>query len=150
MLGELSKLAINTDKKTHNYTDIYERFFFDIKENPIKIFEIGIYNGGSLTMWQEYFSKANIFALDIDDKKIFDNNRVKTIIGDQANRDHLQKAINIIGSNIDILIDDGSHTMQQQQVSFGYLFKFINPGRFTHFTRISNKKIQLKVWCHPF
>jgi len=129
-LGALAKAAGRTDKGTtgHNYVEVYERFMLQWKNDPIKIFEIGIERGGSLLMWQEYFPKAKIFAVDIDDKAAMSNTRVKTIVGDQAKRTDLQKAIDISGGDIDILLDDGGHSMEQQQVSFGYLFKFVKPG----------------------
>jgi hypothetical protein len=129
-LGALAKAAGRTDKGTtgHNYVEVYERFILQWKNDPIKIFEIGIESGGSLLMWQEYFPKAKIFAVDIVDKAAMSNTRVKTIVGDQSKRADLQKAIDISGGDIDILIDDGGHSMEQQQVSLAYLFKFVKPG----------------------
>jgi hypothetical protein len=129
-LGVLSGAATATDKgpSQHNYTELYERLFFPWKDESIKIFEIGIAGGGSLKMWQAYFPQARIFAADILPKSEFDNARVKTLVADQANRDQLQAAIDTSGSDIHILIDDGGHTMEQQQVSLGFLFKHVRPG----------------------
>jgi hypothetical protein len=129
-LGELAKLSGKTDKgpNDHNYVEVYERFILQLRYEPIKLFEIGIEKGGSLTMWEQYFPKARIFGLDIEDKSSMATARIKTFIGDQAKRDQLQKAIDVIGGDIDLLIDDGGHTMEQQQVSLGYLFKFVKPG----------------------
>ena len=94
-LGALSAAARSTDKgpNKHNYTELYERLFFQWKNDPIKIFEIGVAAGGSLEMWQSYFPQARVFAIDIFDKSQFNNARVTTLIADQANRDQLQKAI---------------------------------------------------------
>ena len=129
-VGVLAAAARDTDKgpSQHNYTELYERLFFPWKDEPIKIFEIGIASGGSLKMWQAYFPQARIFAVDILAKPEFDNARVKTLVADQANRDQLQQAIDTAGSDIHILIDDGGHTMEQQQVSLGFLFKHVRPG----------------------
>ncbi len=129
-IGLLSAAAHSTDKGPggHNYTELYERLFSPWKDEPIKIFEIGIAGGGSLEMWQAYFPHARIFAVDILPKSAFDNGRVKTLVADQANRDQLQAAIDAAGGNIHILIDDGGHTMEQQQVSLGFLFKHVRPG----------------------
>jgi len=129
-IGVLSAAAVATDKGPggHNYTELYERLFFPWKDEPIKIFEIGIASGGSLKMWQAYFSQARIFAVDILPKSEFDNGRVKTLIADQAKRDQLQEAIDAAGGDIHILIDDGGHSMEQQQVSLGFLFKFVRRG----------------------
>jgi hypothetical protein len=49
-------------------------------------------------------------------------------VADQSKREQLQKAIDVSGGDIDVLLDDGGHTMQQQQVSLGFLFKFVKPG----------------------
>lgn len=129
-MGLLSAAATATDKGPggHNYTELYERLFFPWKDEPIKIFEIGIAGGGSLKMWQTYFPKARIFAVDILPKTEFDNDRVKTLIADQASRDQLRAAIEAAGGDIHVLIDDGGHTMEQQQVSLGFLFKHVRPG----------------------
>jgi hypothetical protein len=129
-IGVLSAAATATDKGPggHNYTELYERLFFPWKDEPIKIFEIGVASGGSLKMWQAYFSQARIFAVDILPKSEFDNGRVKTLIADQAKREQLQEAIDAAGGDIHILIDDGGHSMEQQQVSLGFLFKFVRPG----------------------
>jgi hypothetical protein len=129
-LGQLSAAARATDKgpSQHNYTELYERLLFERRDDPIKIFEIGVADGGSLAMWQEYFPNARIFAADIVATTKFDNARVKTIVADQAHRDQLQAAINTSGGDIDVLVDDGGHTMEQQQVSLGFLFPHVRPG----------------------
>jgi hypothetical protein len=129
-LGVLSAAAASTDKgpSHHNYTELYERLFFQWRDDPITIFEIGVAEGGSLKMWQTYFPKARIFAVDLVDKSRFDNARVTTLVADQANRDQLQAAIDASGGDIDVLIDDGGHTMEQQQVSLGFLFRHVRPG----------------------
>ncbi len=129
-LGLLSAAARATDKGPgqHNYTELYERLLLQWQDDPITIFEIGVADGGSLAMWQAYFPKARIFAVDIFDKSSFNNARVTTLIADQANRDQLQAAVATSGSDIDVLIDDGGHTMEQQQVSLGFLFRHVRPG----------------------
>jgi hypothetical protein len=127
--GQLAAAARDTDKgpSQHNYTELYERLFFEWRNEPITIFEIGIANGGSLKMWQEYFPQARIVAVDIEPKTQFDNTRVKTFVGDQARREQLRPAIEAAGP-VHILIDDGGHSMEQQQVSLGYLFPHVRPG----------------------
>jgi hypothetical protein len=127
--GQLAAAARGTDKgpSQHNYTELYERLFFQWRSEPITIFEIGVADGGSLNMWQQYFPHARIFAVDIEPKNQFDNARVKTFVGDQAQRAQLQPAIDAAG-DVHILIDDGGHTMEQQQVSLGYLFARVRPG----------------------
>jgi hypothetical protein len=50
------------------------------------VLEIGIYSGGSLLMWKEYFGEnAKIYGVDIHESgRGFEDERTKVFIGDQA------------------------------------------------------------------
>lgn len=127
--GELASLAGGTDKGMHDhgFVEVYERFFFQYRHKQIRILEVGIYNGDSLKLWSNYFSQASIFGIDIVPKPDY-GEQIKTYVADQADRTQLQKFIDTYGGDFDIIIDDGGHSMQQQQVSFGFLFPFVKPG----------------------
>jgi hypothetical protein len=131
---ELSRLVKGRSDKGfpgHGYTENYERFLRPWKNDPIRIFEIGIASGGSLQVWQEYFPRASIYGVDIKDSSRFENARVKTCVADQSKRDQLQKCLDKFGGgSFDLLIDDGGHSMEQQQVSFGFLLPAVRPGGF--------------------
>lgn len=131
-VGALSKAARTTDKgfPGHGYTEMYERFLWQWKNEPIRIFEIGIADGGSLAMWLEYFPRASVYGVDIKDSSRFEKDRVKTCIADQANREQLKKCMDAFGGQFDLLVDDGGHSMEQQQVSLGFLFPYVRPGGF--------------------
>ncbi len=129
--GELTRLAgFKTDMgmANHHFTEVYEHFFFPLKDSAVKILEIGIGGGGSLEMWRDYFPKATIYGIDIEPKSELDSDRIKTFVADQADRSQLAAFIGASGGYFDIIIDDGGHTMDQQQVSFGFLFKYLRPG----------------------
>jgi hypothetical protein len=114
--------------KGHNFTEVYELFFHPIKDEAKKITEIGIAQGASLNLWRNYFPNATIYGIDIADMSKFNNNYIKTFIGDQSKRGDLQKFISTYGDNFDIILDDGGHTMEQQQISLGFLFRYVKPG----------------------
>ncbi len=119
----LSQLAIKhgTDKGPgcHNYTALYESMFGGIREDKLKILEIGVLEGASLRMWCDYFPNAEIHGMDIDPYcKAFADDRITIHIGDQGNRDDLDK----IGIDFDIVIDDGSHQVADQIASFKVLW----------------------------
>ena len=130
--GELTKLADKqgADKGSggHFYTEIYENFFFPLKYKARKILEIGVGEGASLRMFQAYFPNAMIYGIDILDTSHLDSRSIKTFIADQAERTQLLDFIGTHGDNFDIILDDGEHSMQQQQVSFGVFFKYLKPG----------------------
>lgn len=78
-------------------------------------------------MWKEYFgAKAIIFGIDVDERcKDLEEENIKIFIGSQSDRKFLREVKTQIPP-IDILIDDGGHTMNQQIVSFEELFETIN------------------------
>ncbi len=116
-----------------HYFEIYERHFKDlVGKGPINILEIGIFKGGSIEMWIDYFGKDNcfIYAIDIDPRckeieKSYDN--VKVFIGDQADKQFLASVCDQIPP-VDILIDDGGHTMIQQINTFEVLYDHVKGG----------------------
>ncbi len=113
--------------KWHHYFDIYHNHFSRFRDLPITILEIGVYKGGSLQMWKNYFGdKAKIYGVDIDPQcKELEEDQIKIFIGDQANRDFLRELRDEIGT-IDILIDDGGHTMAQQITTFEELYPAVS------------------------
>ncbi len=109
--------------KVEHYMEIYEKHFERFRNRPVNILEIGIFQGGSLQLWKKYFGEqANIFGLDIEPKcKKFEEDRIKISIGDQGNRQFMKKLAQKLPP-LDILIDDGGHTMKQQKVTFNVMY----------------------------
>ncbi len=112
--------------KWNHYFDVYERHFNRFRNKEIIILEIGISQGGSLQMWKNYFgSKTKIYGIDINPKcKELEEEGIKIFIGSQSDRKFLRQVKKSI-PKIDILIDDGGHTMKQQIVSYEELFEHV-------------------------
>jgi hypothetical protein len=132
----------NTDKYAHGFIDVYEPYFNEVS-NSKHILEIGVYYGGSLKYLSDKFKDGNIYGIDIEDKTQYDEERVKTYIVNQEDRDSLNGFLKEVDVEFDIIIDDGGHTMKQQQVSFGILFKRLKKGGIyiledLHTSRIEN------------
>jgi hypothetical protein len=129
----LDRLAIiaRTDKssKKHNYTKVYASFFDSLKDKRINFLEIGVQFGYSIKLWESYFRKANLHFIDIDfSYLIYQPKKAHLHRADQANQGQLIHVVEQIAGGIDILIDDGGHTMEQQQTSFRTLFPYVKPG----------------------
>lgn len=112
-------LKYDTDKSTkHLFTVVYDIYFNELREQNINLLEIGILNGSSLKCWNEYFKNANIYGADIKDCSMYDSDKIKTFITNQLKVEELM----LLPKNNDIIIDDGGHTMEQQQITFKTLF----------------------------
>ena len=121
-----------TDKVGHHgYNFFYPKHLEFFRNDEFNMLEIGYQGGHSCKMWQEYFPKANVFAMDInpgcDELKCkFDNHIV--FKGDQSNINDLDRISNEIGS-AKFIIDDGSHHPTHQIETFNFLFKkLLEPG----------------------
>lgn len=129
-MNDLEKYFRKNDKrlisKWIHYFDVYDRHFSKFRDKEIVVLEIGVFQGGSLQMWKEYFGpKAKIYGIDINPNcKKFEEENIEIFIGSQSDRNFLQDVLKKIPA-IDILIDDGGHSMQQQIVSFEELFAHI-------------------------
>ena len=128
----LKDLFLNYNRTMINkwlhYMDIYQKYFDPIKnrKEKINILEIGVFQGGSIELWNNYFgpSKCNIYGIDIEPKckkveELYGN--VKILIGDQGDKNFLNNIISQL-PDMDIIIDDGSHMMNDQITTFEILF----------------------------
>lgn len=113
----------------HKFVEIYQDLFEDERDSMERFFEIGILNGVSHLMWREYFPNADIFGIDIRDYSAQSQRTgIQTFVADQSNREDLAACIDSFGGNFDVILDDGGHAMDHQQVSLGYLFQYVKPG----------------------
>jgi len=97
--------------------EFYQKTFEPLRDKEITLVEIGVRSGASMKLWKEFFSKANIIGID----NLQDHNDNQTPI----NQDWISDGVKFIDSNayseeifdklktnIDILIDDGPHTLE--------------------------------------
>jgi len=136
-LSEISK-KYPTDKDfTHNYyNSVYEDVFKDIRENVKLLCEIGIGGfwkevgwvpGNSLKVWRDYFPNAKVLGLDINLHEITDSERISLEWLDQSKRDLVIEYSRKL-ENYDVIIDDGSHNVYDQQITLAYFFRSLKSG----------------------
>jgi hypothetical protein len=115
--------------KWDHYFDIYHRHFEKFRGKEVNLLEIGIYSGGSLGMWREYFGpKCRIYGVDIEqDCKAYEGDSVTVFIGDQADRNFWRRFKEEVPT-IDIVIDDGGHEPDQQIVTLEEVLPHLRPG----------------------
>jgi fibrillarin-like rRNA methylase len=119
----------NTDKGgKHCYlNEYYQPKFSSLKNSARKILEIGVYEGASIKLWKDYFTKAKIYALEILQKRVgmfADDPSVELIIGSSTDPSAYQN----IPTDLDIIIDDGSHKPIDQYNTFLIAHKHLKNG----------------------
>lgn len=114
--------------KDRHYFEVYDFHFKPLLNKKINLLEIGVANGGSLWMWKEYFKNSSIYGIDLNPEcEQWEGQNVHINIGDQGNIGFLKDIGKRVGK-FDIIIDDGSHMMNHQIISFNTLFHFLKDG----------------------
>lgn len=132
----LGNQGLKTDK-WDNYFDVYHRHLRALRDaarpdNKIVMLEIGTYQGGSLSMWQNYFGRecCEIYGMDFDAscKNVEQHGLgIHILIGDQSNPGDLQRAMHEMPAP-HIILDDGGHRPEQQITSFQTLWPWVRAG----------------------
>lgn len=112
-----------------HYFGIYDRWFRPFRGEDVVMLEIGIDKGGSLQMWKDYFgSQATIIGVDIEEScRNLAEEQIVVEIGSQED-ESFWAYIRQKYPRIDILLDDGGHTMRQQKVTFDQMFPHLSDG----------------------
>ena len=113
----------NLIHKWDHYFEIYDRHFKIYADKEVTVLEVGVSQGGSIDLWKKFFGeKLKYYGIDINPNcKNFESENVKIFIGSQEDKNFLEEIKNKI-PDLDILIDDGGHTMKQQIITFEILF----------------------------
>lgn len=119
--------------KWEHYFPIYTRVWNELRSHPshprTSILEIGIDRGGSLQLWRELFGiESRIFGIDINPAcSSLSDSTLKVRIGSQNDSSFLEAVVSEM-EQVDLIIDDGSHSSSDIIKSFTTLFPYLSDG----------------------
>jgi len=111
-----------TDKNTiHSYLPLYQKILISKRETAKNVLEIGIFHGGSIKLWNDFFINANVYGLDIMNiNNVWEGikNKERIILhtsSDAYNNDFFIN--NFLNKNIkcDFMLDDGPHSLESMK-----------------------------------
>ena len=135
--SDLSQIlsSYSCDKVASKYTGVYEFLLNPLKDEKIKLLEIGVgtvsktpldgmshvpstmygwkeahqnYNpGASLRGWRDFFVNGEIYGVDIQPDCLIEEERIKTFIFDSRSTEKTNQHFE--DDSLDIIIDDGNH-----------------------------------------
>jgi cephalosporin hydroxylase len=129
----MDELAIKykADKSSlfHNYAVKYDKLLKPYQSTFTSVLEIGVAQGQSMQMWNDYFQNATIHGCDISKasevcEKYSD--RIKFHLLDQRDRAQLKDLEQY--SPFNLIIDDGSHCWKEQILTFETLLPYVSSG----------------------
>jgi trans-aconitate methyltransferase len=102
-----------TDKfgRSHSYVEnFYEQALAPMRDRVRQVLEIGIYEGGSIQLWRDYFAQAYITGMDVV---------VRTVPSERIQLVHQDAYTHHVASffpdgYFDFMVDDGPHTLRSQ------------------------------------
>ena len=129
----------------NNYTPLYWSLFKDRREEPLRVFELGLGSnnphlasnmgvfgvpGASLRGWRRFFPQALVYGADIDRDILFEEPRIKTFYCDQLNQGVIRDMWSRpeLQGGMDIIIEDGLHTFEANISFLGVSLDHLRPG----------------------
>ena len=103
--------------------------------------------GASLRSWREYFPNAQIFGADVDRSILFNSDRINCCWVDQKSPEAIQNLFSQIGSQIDVIIDDGLHTLEAHCITLENSLPHVASGGWLIVEDIEEKNLYaLRKW----
>jgi hypothetical protein len=115
----------DTDKNSHfhNYPRQYSTLFEKYRtKNNLKFLEIGVFRGGSIKAWREYFTGTDTVVVGVDLNPVEGVDGIE--IGDATDPIVVQRLHDKYGP-FDVIVDDGGHRNDQVIQSFELLFPLL-------------------------
>ena len=115
--------------KHSSYFHAYSELFAGYKGRAITFVEVGVLNGGSLFMWRDYFGPgARIIGVDFNPlAKKWEKEGFEIHIGNQSDPGFWSAFFDTVGP-VDLVLDDGGHTFEQQIITVHCCIPHINDG----------------------
>eukprot|EP01012_Entosiphon_sulcatum_P029565 TRINITY_DN3609_c0_g1_i1.p1 TRINITY_DN3609_c0_g1~~TRINITY_DN3609_c0_g1_i1.p1 ORF type:complete len:315 (+),score=44.01 TRINITY_DN3609_c0_g1_i1:30-947(+) len=102
------------------------------KRTGFTILEIGTANGGSLQLWEQYFTKPRMYFVELDPKfyNLTATNvpLAKGFHGSATDWNFMREVVRGIREPIDMVIDDSSHQYPATIDTFRFLFPHLRSG----------------------
>jgi len=141
----MTRYGSDKGQRWHNYTTVYSNLLGDLRDRPLRIFEIGLGTnspnfafgmgingrpGASLRGWREIFPKALVYGADIDRDVLFEEERISTFYCDQLDPAAIRNLWSqpVLQGGMDIIIDDGLHTFDANVSFLDASLEHLRPG----------------------
>ena len=125
---------VTDSRHCHPYTLFYNALFESKRNEKLDIAELGILDGASLLMLQEYFLNANIYGLDYDNELIrrfrreYNNDRINLFNIDVNSQESIQNVFFNMNKTFDIIIEDTTHRFEDQIRVIENIHQYLKPG----------------------
>ncbi len=119
---------INRRIDAHGYSKIYEKYFEKIRNDNLKVLELGSFYGNAAGAFFYYFKNSSIYSGDIcPDLFRYRSQRLKNFYVNTSSEISIKNYLLDSENKFNIIIEDASHTLKDQIISLFMLFKILSP-----------------------
>lgn len=133
-----------TDKYDLGYiSEFYDELFTPIKDTVKKVFEIGIFEGESAILWNDFFQNADIYCADIIERSDFSSYpRIRPSYENAYSKHFIA---NLEKESFDIVIDDGPHTYDSMAFFLTHYIDLVKSGGYLILEDIIDRDWTIKL-----
>lgn len=119
----------------HSYIPFYSKYFDPVRNEFVRMLEIGISSGGSAFLWSKYFNNLDYYSFDYKEgfaqpcefqEELIKDERVSLYWGQSSFDESLAKQFG--EETIDFVIDDGDHHPNSQWKTFQNYWPAVTKG----------------------
>jgi SAM-dependent methyltransferase len=118
----------------HSYIEVYEELLAPYRSLPGNVLEIGVFAGNSLRMWEEYFTSAVVWGVDLCDRPLgmadlrpmVAEGTHKLAFFDAASP--AKASENFHGMTFNVIIEDAGHHIDSQLAIYRNFRDKLAPG----------------------
>jgi cephalosporin hydroxylase len=112
----------------HSYGKRFYDHFLTRYRWSSAVLEVGIAQGESLKAWADFFPDAQIVGIDCDRSRLVNDGRIKSFCIDASDERQLSLFAQEYADTFSVVIDDGSHRIQDQLLAVRVLKRCLKPG----------------------
>ena len=133
-LAEIYEGNASDKGSVHSYIELYEKLLRGYREVEGNVLEIGVFGGDSILMWEEYFTRAKVWGMDLceqplnvkDLRPMIEVGTHNLVFGDASNPEDVA---GLFGDMVfGVIIDDGCHVLEVQLKTYEVFRHLLAPG----------------------
>lgn len=133
---ELADTGYETDKgSVHDYITVYEDILKPYRGIAKYVLEIGLFNGHSMRLWEQYFTNAEVHGIDCDEQPHGGMADLRPMIKEDVHHIHIMDAGDkdsvrkTFGrKKFNIIIEDSSHEISHQLQLINVWYEYLANG----------------------
>ena len=126
-----SSFRLDKEKKiiSHNYSLFYEKYFKILKNEKIRVLEIGSHEGKGLAAFYFFFPNAKLIGANINPFQMqYSSKRIEEVYIDVSSKKIVKNFETYFREEFDIIIDDASHNLRDILITLPLMFRKLKKG----------------------